>query len=144
MEEQSYARHAKFVPRFHFFVAPMALLALIGAVTTLVRAIGQGHGRLSAIVLVLLSMVAFGALFYSRIFALRVQDRVIRAEENMRHYLLAGKPLDPRLTIDQLIGLRFASDDEFLALAQRAAAEQLTRDAIKRSIQTWRADRARL
>lgn len=144
MEEQSYARHAKFVPPFHFFLAPLSILAVIGAIATLVRAISHGNGRLSAAVLVLLSFVAFGALLFGRLFALRVQDRVIRAEENMRHYLLTGKPLDPRLTIDQLIGLRFAPDAEFVALAERAAAEQLTRDAIKRSVQNWRADHARL
>jgi hypothetical protein len=95
-------------------------------------------------VLVLLSLVGFGALLFGRVFALKVQDRVIRSEENMRHYLLTGKPLDSRLSVDQLIGLRFAPDAEFLALAQRAAAEQLTRDAIKRAVQTWRADHARL
>jgi hypothetical protein len=144
MDEQSYAKHAKFVPPFHYFLAPLSLLAVIGAITILVRAMGQGHGRLSGVVLVLLSLVGFGALLFGRVFALKVQDRVIRAEENMRHYLLAGKPLDSRLTVDQLIGLRFASDAEFLALAQGAAAEQLTRDAIKRSVQTWRADHARL
>jgi hypothetical protein len=57
---------------------------------------------------------------------------------------MTGKPLDSRLTIDQIIGLRYASDGEFVALAQRAAGEQLTKDAIKRSVQTWRADHARL
>ena len=144
MEQQSYAKHAKLVPPFHFFLAPLAILAVIGAIANLVRALGHGNGRLSAAVLVLLSVVSFGALLFGRLFALKVQDRVIRSEENMRHYLMTGKPLDSRLTVDQLIGLRFASDAEFPALAQRAAAEQLTRDAIKRSIQAWRADQARL
>ncbi|HXE64473.1 MAG TPA: DUF6526 family protein [Bryobacteraceae bacterium] len=144
MDQQSYAKHTRLFPPFHFFLAPLSILAVIGAITTLVRAVSHGNGRLSAAVLVLLSFVAFGALLFARVFALKVQDRIIRAEENMRHYLLTGKPLDSRLTIDQLIGLRFACDAEFVALAQRAAAEQLTRDAIKRSVQTWRADHARL
>jgi hypothetical protein len=144
MEQQSYAKHAKFVPPFHFMLAPAAMLAVIGAITILVRAFMHGSGRLTGAVLVLLSLVAFGALLFGRVFALKVQDRLIRAEENMRHYLLTGKPLDPRLTIDQIIGLRFASDAEFATLAQRAADEQLTRDAIKRSVQTWRPDLARL
>ncbi|HEU5020685.1 MAG TPA: DUF6526 family protein [Bryobacteraceae bacterium] len=144
MEEQSYAKHTKWVAPFHFVLAPMAFLALIGAVTTLVRAIMHGNGRLSGAVLVLLSLVAFGALLFGRVFALKVQDRLIRTEENLRHYVMTGKPLDSRLTIDQIIGLRYASDGEFVALAQRAAGEQLTKDAIKRSVQTWRADHARL
>ncbi len=144
MQQQSYAKHAQFVPPFHYFLAPLAILAVLGAIVNLVRALGHGNGRLSAAVLVLLSLVGFGALLFGRLFALKVQDRVIRSEENMRHYLMTGKPLDSRLTVDQLIGLRFASDAEFLALAGRAAAEQLTRDAIKRAVQTWRPDHARL
>jgi len=144
MEQQSYAKHTRFVAPFHFVLAPMAIFAVLGAITNLVRALGHGNGRLVAAVLVLLSFVAFGALFFGRIFALKVQDRLIRAEENMRHYVMTGKPLDPRLTVDQLIGLRFASDAEFVALAQRAASEQLTKDAIKRSVQSWRTDTARL
>jgi hypothetical protein len=144
MEEQNYGKHTKWVAPFHFVLAPMAFLALIGAITTLVRAFMHGSGRLSGAVLVLLSLVGFGALLFGRVFALKVQDRLIRTEENLRHYLMTGKPLDPRLTIDQIIGLRFACDAEFVALAQRAAAEQLTKDAIKRSVQTWRTDSARL
>ncbi|HEY4087714.1 MAG TPA: DUF6526 family protein [Bryobacteraceae bacterium] len=144
MEQQSYAKHAQFVPPFHYVLAPLAILAVLGAVANLVRALGHGNGRLSAAVLMLLALVGFGALLFGRLFALKVQDRVIRSEENMRHYLLTGKPVDSRVTVDQLIGLRFAADTEFLALAQRAAAEQLTRDAIKRAIQTWRPDHARL
>jgi hypothetical protein len=144
MEEQSYAKHTKWVTPFHFVLAPMAFLAVIGAITNLVRAIMHGNGRLSGAVLVLLSFVGFGALLFGRVFALKVQDRLIRTEENLRHYLMTGKPLDPRLTVDQIIGLRFACDAEFAGLAQRAAVEQLTKDAIKRSIKTWRADQTRL
>jgi hypothetical protein len=144
MEEQSYAKHAKLVPPFHFVLAPIAILAIIGAIVNLVRAASHGSGRLSGTVLLLLSFVAFGALLFGRVFALKVQDRLIRTEENMRHHLLTGKPLDARLTVGQIIGLRFASDAEFPALAERAASEKLTRDAIKRSIQSWRADYDRL
>ncbi len=77
---------------------------------------------------------------FARIFALKAQDRAIRAEENLRHFALTGKLLDPRLTVKQIIGLRFASDAEFVALAQRAAEEKLSLDAIKRAVKDWRAD----
>jgi hypothetical protein len=132
------------VPAYHFVLSPIALLAFIGAIASLVRAMSHGSGRLNALVLVLLSVATFGALLFAREFALQAQDRLIRAEENMRHYLLTGSLLDARLTVSQIVGLRFAGDAEFAALAERAAAECLSRDDIKRSIQVWKADRDRL
>jgi hypothetical protein len=75
---------------------------------------------------------------------LKGQDRVIRAEEKLRHFILTGKPLDARLTTKQIIGLRFASDAEFPELARKAADENLSMDAIKKSVKNWRADHDRL
>ena len=77
---------------------------------------------------------------YIRIFALKAQDRAIRAEENLRHFALTGKLLPAQLRIGQIIALRFASDEEFPALAAKAAAENLSNKEIKLSIQHWRAD----
>ena len=77
---------------------------------------------------------------HTRIFALKVQSRVIRAEENFRHFVLTGKPLDTRLRLSQIIALRFASDGEFVGLAKKAVDEKLSNDAIKRLITDWRAD----
>ena len=57
----------------------------------------------------------------------------------MRHFALTGRLLDPRLTMRQIIGLRFASDAEFAGLADRAAAEKLSLDEIKKAVKTWRA-----
>tara|TARA_R110000868_G_C10969416_1_gene769538 strand:+ start:167 stop:370 length:204 start_codon:yes stop_codon:yes gene_type:complete len=67
--------------------------------------------------LVLVLVVLFFVFFYLRDFALKAQDRVIRAEEGFRCYILTGKTLDEKLTMRQIIGLRFASDDEFKGLA---------------------------
>ena len=78
--------------------------------------------------------------FFARFFALRAQDRAIRAEERLRHFMLTSKPLDPRLTMRQIIGLRFASDAEFPELAARAAQESLSQDAIKQAVKNWRPD----
>ena len=82
--------------------------------------------------------------FFARVFALKAQDRAIRAEEQLRHYVLTGKLLDARLTMRQIVGLRFASNDEFVALAQRAADQSLTPDAIKQAVKQWRADTYRV
>ena len=77
-------------------------------------------------------------------FPLRAQDRAIRAEESLRHFVLTGQLLDKRLTLSQIIGLRFASDAEFPALAQRAAAESMSLDEIKKAVKVWRPDHDRL
>jgi len=71
---------------------------------------------------------------------LKAQDRAIKAEENMRHFMLTGKLLDSRITVRQIVGLRFASDEEFVSLAKRAVEENLTEDAIKRAVKNWKSD----
>jgi len=144
MEEQSYAKHAKLVPLFHFTLLPLNLLTLIGAIVNLVIAINRGEGRRVAVLLVTLSVAVGIASVFARVFALKAQDRAIRAEEKLRHFILTGKPLDPRLTIQQIVGLRFASDSEFPELARRAAEENLSLDAVKRAVKTWRPDHDRL
>jgi len=78
--------------------------------------------------------------FYARVFALKAQDRAIRAEEKFRHFVLTGKRLDTKLTTRQIIGLRFASDEEFPELAKRAVIENLSENAIKKVITNWRED----
>jgi hypothetical protein len=78
--------------------------------------------------------------FYTRTFALIAQDRVIKAEENLRYYLLTGKTLDAKLKVRQIIGLRFASDEEFPALVEKALKEKLSEKDIKKSIINWRPD----
>ncbi len=82
--------------------------------------------------------------FFSRVFPLKAQDRAIRAEENLRHFALTGKLLDRRLSMKQIIALRFASDGEFVELCRKAADEGLSMDAIKKSVKHWRPDHDRV
>jgi hypothetical protein len=80
-------------------------------------------------------------------YPLKVQDRLIRLEERLRLQALASPEWHAqiyRLTEDQLIGLRFASDDEVVGLAKHALEENLTRKQIKERIRTWRADYSRI
>ena len=79
-----------------------------------------------------------------RTYALKAQDRAIRAEESLRHYILSGKPIDSRLRLGQIIALRFASHDELLALAQKAAETGMSGKEIKQSIKNWKADHNRI
>ena len=98
------------------------------------------HQRLySASLIVVLTAATVVVAFYARVFALKAQDRAIRAEEQLRHFVLTGTLLDPRLSMRQVIGLRFAPDEEFVVLARRAAEEGLGEDAIKRAVKSWRA-----
>lgn len=143
-EEQSYAKHAKFVPMYHGVLFGIIVLTLIGSIVNLVKSQGD-HERLYNAALILAISLALVLLFgFARVFPLKAQDRAIRAEENLRHYVLSGKLLDRRLTVKQIVGLRFASDEEFVALAKKAADESMTPDAIKKSVQSWRSDHDRL
>ncbi len=140
MQEQNYANHAQFVTGYHKVLYPILLLTWIGSGVNLWRSIGN-HDRLysAALLFVLIFCVMWVGL-YARIFALKAQDRAIRAEENLRHYVLTGKLLDSRLTVPQIIALRFAPDSEFVDLAAKAAQGGMKPDEIKRSVKQWRAD----
>ena len=146
MEEQSYAKHAKFVPLYHYVLFGVIFITFIGSLINLYRRFaGPSHvGRLSAELIVLISVALLLLFFFTRTFPLKAQDRAIRAEENLRHFALTGKLLDPRLSIKQIIGLRFASDAEFPELARRAADQSLSLDDIKKSVKNWRPDHDRL
>ena len=92
------------------------------------------------------SLITFGAIvllftaFYTRIFSLRAQDRVIRAEENFRYFILTKQTLPKELTVRQIVGLRFASDEEFPALVEKAVKEKMSENDIKKAIKDWRGD----
>lgn len=142
MKSQNLSNHARFVPLYHYFTAIGALLLLIGSVVNLVK---SSEGNLyDASLLVFGSLLLVLTTFYARSFALKAQDRAIVVEEKFRHYVLSGKSLSDQLTPRQIIGLRFASDEEFVELAQKAATENLSEKAIKKSIKNWKADNYRV
>ena len=143
MEAQSYANHRKIVPLFHQVLFGLIVLTLIGSLVNLYQSLGDHQRLYSASLIVVIVVCLVLLFFFCRIFALKAQDRAIRAEENLRHFILTGKPLDARLTMRQIVGLRFASDAEFPALAQKAAAENLSGDQIKRAVTNWRPDHDR-
>ena len=82
----------------------------------------------------------FSVGYFSRAFALKAQDRAIKAEENLRFYILTGELHDPSLRISQIIALRFANDSEFVELSKKAATENLRSEKIKRMIKNWKPD----
>jgi hypothetical protein len=144
MSEQNYANHRRFVPMFHGVLFWLLALTLIGSLVNLYQSLGNHERLYSASLIVVLDASVILLFFFCRIFALKAQDRAIRAEENLRHFALTGKLLDARLTVRQIIGLRFAPDEEFVDLARRAAAEGMSEDAIKRGVKNWKADTYRV
>src|SRR5579875_3563584 len=101
------------------------------------------HPHFHAAWLLVLSIAALVLAFKVRIYPLKVQDRLIRLEERLRLQALAPAEWHAqiyKLTEDQLIGLRFASDNEVVSLAKLALEEKLNRKQIKERIQDWRSD----
>lgn len=144
MEAQNFANHRRNVPAFHFILLPIILLTLIGSFVNLYQSWGDHQRQYSASLIVVIMVCLALVSVIARLFSLKAQDRAIRAEENLRHYVMTGKLLDPKLTVRQIIGLRFASDQEFVELAGRAVEENLTEVAIKKAVKNWRADTYRV
>ncbi|HWJ89606.1 MAG TPA: DUF6526 family protein [Flavisolibacter sp.] len=142
MKEQNYSNHRRIVWAYHGLTLVSIVVLLIGAIRNVIYS--SREQLYSASLLVLVALILFSLYYHSRAFALKVQDRAIRAEEGLRHFVLTGKALDHRLTLGQIIALRFASDEELPGLARRAAEENLTNDAIKKQIKNWRGDLRRV
>lgn len=140
MNNQNYANHRQIVPMFHYVLTLLTLLFWILAAVNLIGTFRNGGNALVAVMLVLLPVILYLSFFHSRMFSLKAQDRAIRAEENLRHYVLTGRLLDAGLSIRQIVALRFAPDEEFPALAQKAADEQMDPENIKKAIKLWRGD----
>ena len=138
MSPQNFSNHTRFDKLYHFTIVPLVLVGLIGSMVNFAALRPETHYVSALLVLVFFLLFLVAGL--SRIYSLKVQDRVIRAEENFRHFMLTGKPLDTNLHIRQIIALRFASDAEFPALANRALSENLSARQIKEAIKEWRGD----
>ena len=128
---------------FHGVLFGIIVLTFIGSLVNVWQSFGDHERIYSASLIAAITVALVLLFFFTRIFSMGVQDRAIRAEENLRHFALTGKLLDPRLTIKQIVGLRFASDAEFVELARKAAEGSMTPDEIKKSVKSWRADHDR-
>jgi hypothetical protein len=136
---QNFENHARFVPAFHFFIAPVLLINFIWSLVQLRNGIG-----FASLMSVLVAAALLTLAFVARLFALTVQDRVIRLEMRLRLAGLLPADLQPRIGefgIAQLVSLRFAGDEELPALARQVLEEKLDdRKAIKRRVKNWQGD----
>jgi hypothetical protein len=142
---QSLKKHARFDPPFHFVLGFVLLANLVFAVFHLVR--HWHEAPISSAWFLVLSIIVFIPYAKLRAYPIKVQDRVIRLEERIRLQALAPAEWHTqiyRLSEDQLIGLRFAADDEVVALAKAALEENLNRKQIKERIKSWRSDNWRV
>jgi len=142
MNEQNYKNHSRYVPLWHFITSAAIIAVLIGGVVNLIKSTGENV--YSASLIIVIALILGSIFWYARSFALRAQDRAIRAEESLRHFILTGKPLDGRLRMGQIVALRFASDGEFVELAHKAAEKGLRSKSIKKLIKVWRTDNYRV
>jgi Family of unknown function (DUF6526) len=140
---QNFQNHTRFVPAFHFFVAPIFLLNIVWSIVRVIRDFSFG-----TIVYLLVAIALFVLALCARIFAITVQDRLIRLEMRLRMQQLLPADLRARIpdfTLNQLVSLRFAGDTELPALARKVLDEKLMeRKTIKMLIQDWQPDLLRV
>lgn len=139
---QSYSSHTRWVPPYHFFTLTLLIANLVWSLWKTFKFFSVDTVIATAVAIALIMM-----FFYARLFALTVQDRVIRLEEQLRLERLLPADLRgriPELTRSQLVALRFASDGELPELVRAVCDEKIhSRKEIKRRIRDWRADHLR-
>ena len=138
MENQNFNNHARFVPLYHYVLFGICLASLVLAVINIINCL-----NILSVLVLLITISMLLVFFLMRSFPLRVQDRAIRAEENLRYFSMTGKLLEKKLTMRQIIALRFAEDSEFVELVDQAIQNNWTNKEIKQAIKNWRADNHR-
>ena len=140
---QTYKNHTQYYPLHHFVITPLTLIYFFWTLNNLFTAIGsrihitqQLYHLCGAVILLILPLLA-------RIYALKNQDRIIRLEVRQRYFELTGKSFrenENKLRLSQIIALRFAGDNEFLPLMEKAINEGMRSKSIKQSIENWQED----
>jgi len=138
MAEQNYKNHARIDPAYHYVLMPILLVNFVVTIVHFVHRLDASHGW--SVVVALALLILAGRL---RMYATRLQDRIILLEQRIRMAALLPlemHPMQRELTTGQLIALRFASDAELASLTERAVREKLAPKAIKEQVQSWRPD----
>jgi hypothetical protein len=140
---QNLKNHVRVVPQYHMFVFPVLFVNIGWAIYRLVKfpiIFETVFGLFLAVALLLLAL-------YARLFALTVQDRIIRLEMRLRLAEILPPDLRPRIpefTVAQLVSMRFACDAELPALARKVLDEKMNdRKAIKQLVKDWQGDYVR-
>ena len=137
-KKQIFSNHTHYVPLYHYLTFTAMAVLIVGTTYNLIT--GMPQNFLTNFLFLLLVLTVISVSFHNRSFALKVQDRAIRAEESLRYYVLTGRRIDRSISIYQLIALRFADDDEFVELVEETVKGNLTPLQIKKRIIKWRLD----
>ncbi len=145
MPQQNYKNHLKFYAPHHFIFLPiMSFLAGLGVYKYFTN---KEQQLLWALFSVLSFSILYLAIMLRQHYALGNQNRIVRLEFYLRYFQMSGEKYDEilnKLSFGQIAALRFASDNEFLALAKKAIEEDTKPDEIKKAIIVWKADRMRV
>lgn len=145
MPKQNYENHVRYYPPHHFILYPV--LGLLFAVSLGLAVCNSDQMLIWCFIAVCLLSVILLSLMLRQHYALTNQNRIVRLEMRFRYYVLTRQrfePIEAQLSQGQVFALRFASDEELPALAERALKENLTPDQIKRSIRNWLPDDMRV
>ena len=144
MAEQNFANHTRWVAAYHGFVFPVLILNFVWSIIHLGKMGFTADGFIRTLTAAALFLLAS----YARLFALTVQNRVIRLEERLRYERILPEDLEARIgefSTGQLIALRFASDAELPGLARKVLDGKVKAGKeIKKMIQNWRPDYLRV
>ncbi len=142
VKPQTFENHTKIVPLFHLGVFGILTLNLLFNLYRIYRVPGLETGMSALLAVALLALA-----FYARVFALTVQDRIIRLEMRLRLKTVLPAQMHPQiqeLGVGQLVALRFAGDEELPALTRAVLMENIhDRKVIKKRVKSWRADHLR-
>ncbi len=141
---QNFKNHTRLSTPYHFILLPLVLIFMAVAAYNFNKALRADTGRLVASLFLLASLIILFLAWFSRSFALKAQDRAIRAEENFRYFILTGKTFPKDLRYKQIIALRFAADEELEALVNKSVVKSLSPSEIKQEIANWREDNHRV
>lgn len=145
MKNQNYQNHKKFYPPHHFIYLPLIFVLQIVGIWKIFK--DEQNQLIWILFSVVIFLILYLALMVRQHYALGNQDRIIRIEFNLRYFELFGKSADEiesKLSFDQIAALRFAYDDEFKMLLDKALQQNISGDEIKKSITNWKPDHHRV
>lgn len=141
MKTQNYSNHRKYYPPHHFVLLPLLMILLI---IGLAKSFNDVANQLTWILFsIVVFLLLFLAIMLRQHYALGNQNRIIRLEFKQRYFEIFGKrsdDIEEKLNFGQIAALRFAYDDEFKILLEKALKDNISGDAIKRSIKKWKPD----
>ncbi len=145
MSNQNYQNHRRYYIPHHFILLPLLSIAVgIG----IYKAWADEANRLTWLLFGISSFfILYHSIMLRQHYALGNQDRIIRLEFRLRYFELynsSSKEIEKQLSFGQIAALRFAADDEFKILLDKALHEALSPGAIKRAVKNWQADHMRV